>query len=573
MKKYRLELSIGIVFLGLVVAMMWTKLADVNKFVPYALCAAFAIALGAVVTPWGSKQEEESSSEKYAPKYFAQTILWSVVGIAIIVFCAAILGRDRFSKTFDLTERKVNSLSEETEKFLTSLEKPVQIYCVPSNNPAERYCEESQHLRSLYAESSKNVSQTVLSLGNAALLQTVRPSGFARLILISEDKRGEVVGKVSESKLTNAIINMIKSKKTVYFLVGNGEPGLSADGGERSYSNIAQIMKDKAYEVKEHNVSSGDIPADAKMLVAGSATVPYGANVENMLRRFLSRGGHMVLTMNPYRSPGMAKLFSDLGINLQNNLLVGNKGATQFGAQLMQLDALRPPVVLGEFSRESASTSVFSPRDMGIVEAAREMGFATNSDNAGSLVKLKHTKLMSAFNAAPVSLTEEQRNKIALQGALNVNFPAEYDVNKTYNVGVQVEIEKASKLAEGIPAATVAMNGNGTGIGGADATENKTPTADAKKEESKDTAEVIVLGFEVANKFEQVAPANIQILPMAVAHLYRDKDVLSIPTKDFAPKSFNMSRNPSSFLFLFAGFLPISTLLAGVYIWMRRRSA
>jgi hypothetical protein len=51
MKKYRLELSIGIVFLGLVVAMMWTKLADVNKFVPYALCAAFAIALGAVVTP------------------------------------------------------------------------------------------------------------------------------------------------------------------------------------------------------------------------------------------------------------------------------------------------------------------------------------------------------------------------------------------------------------------------------------------------------------------------------------------------------------------------------------------
>ena len=126
------------------------------------------------------------------------------------------------------------------------------------------------------------------------------------------------------------------------------------------------------------------------------------------------------------------------------------------------------------------------------------------------------------------------------------------------------------RLCEGLPAATVAM-GEGGALG--ETKKDGDKAADAATDSSSQTAELVVLGFDVAGRYEGAAPANAQILPLAVAHLYRDKELVSTPTKDFAPKAFNLEKNPGSFLFLFSGFLPIATLLTGFYIWMRRRSA
>jgi len=341
------------------------------------------------------------------------------------------------------------------------------------------------------------------------------------------------------------------------------------DGGERSYAAMAELLKNRAYDVKEHNITAGDLPADASMVVAGSASVPYGPVVENMLRRVLARGGRVFLTINPYRDPGMPKLFEDLGVKLEDTLLVNNRGATPLGAQLAQLDPMRPPMVVGEFSRESAITSVFTPRDIALADGARPLSFTTK-DGGEAGIKVKHTVLMSGFHAAPVSIPFAERNKLALTGPLNLTLPADYDPKKTYAVGLDVEIENPAQLAEGLPASTVAMaDGGSLGEKATDAAKKDGAAAEGEN----GGAELVVLGFDVAGRYEGAAPANSQILPLAIAHLYRDKELVSIPTKDFAPKAFNLEKNPGSFLFLFSGFLPIATLLTGFYIWMRRRSA
>lgn len=573
MKKYKLEFAIGVIFAGLLVALLWSNLTALWKPLPIVLATVAAVVLAGVVMPWGEKKGAglATDSEKYAPKYFAQAIVSSVVGIAVIVGIAGLANRERFSKTFDLTERKVNSLSSETETFLASLEKEVEVWCVPSQNPTERYCEDSMQLRRLFAEKTEKIVMGNVDLSQMAIVQRVKPAGYGRLVLMTRDgaQRSEVVGKVTESKLTNGLINLIKTKKVVYFLVGSGEPSTGMDAGERSYAQVAEILKNRAYDVKEHNITAGDLPADATMVVAGSATVPYNTVVENMLRRVLARGGRVLLTVNPYRDPGMPKLFSDLGITLEDTLLVNNRGATQLGGQLAQLDPMRPPLVVGEFSRESPITSVFSPRDIALADGARPMSF-TSADNGEGGLKLKHTTLMSAFHAAPVPMTAEARTKLPLEGPLGVTPPTDFDPKKTYTVGIDVEIENPAKLAEGLSAATVAM-ADGKGALGTEA--SKTDAAGEKKDPSKENAELVVLGFDLAGRFEGAAPANPQILPLAVSHLYRDKELVSIPTKDFAPKQFNLEKNPGGFLFLFAGFLPIATALTGFYIWMRRRSA
>lgn len=579
MKKYKLEVALLSIFASLIVALLWGTLASRFASLPYLLMGACAIVLAAVLVPWtgksGDGQEEGSDRERYAPKYFAQALVSSVVGIALIIGLAAVLNRERFSKTIDLTERKVNSLSEETTKFISTLDKDVNIYCIPSMEARERYCEENAYLRRLYTETATKIQHGVVDLRDIATLQKIKPTGYSRLVIMSDANRSEIVGKVTESKLTNALINLIKSKKVVYFLVGSGEPSTGLEG-ERNYANLAETLKSRAYEVKEHPITAGELPADAQLVVAGSSTVPYGSVVENILRRFLAKGGRLILTINPYRDPGLGKLFADLGVKLESTLLVHNQGATQLGAQLAQLQPMRPPVVVGEFSRESPITSVLSPRDIALADGARPMSVLQKPAEAAEVagLKLKHTSLMSAFHAAPVTITEEARNKLPLDGSLGVQPDAGYDPKKTFPVALQVEIEGASKLAEGVPAASVAMGGSGTA--GVDTAKDSKDTKDASKDgskEPKDTSEVVVLGFDVAGRYDGAAAGNSQILPLTVAHLYRDKELVSIPTKDFAPRQFDLSKNPASFLFLFAGFLPVATALTGFYIWMRRRSA
>lgn len=566
MKKYRLEISIGLIFALLLVVFLWTNLAAILPQLPIGLVAACVIALISVVAPWPERDAEgrlvTGPIERYAPKEFGMAVAWSVVAIAIIVGLAALLNRERFSRTFDLTQRKVNSLSTETVNVLKELKTDIQIVCIPSQDPRERYCDENAQLRRLYSEQTTKVQHTALSLADRAALQQVRPTGFSRLVLLTKDgNRNEVTGSVTESKLTNGILSLTKSKRTVYFLTGNGEHSTTMEGS-RNYYAVSEFLRNRAYEVVPHKFTE-ELPADAQLVVAGPAKGPYTTIVENMLRRFLARGGRLILILNPYREPGMPKLFADLGIRMDSTLLMSNQGATAFGVQLTQIDPLRPPIAVGDFSRTSEITKPFGVNDIGLADGARALTFAAPEGEA-NVLKLKGTPLMSALHAAPVTLTEEQRNRLPLEGDLRLTPNAGFDPKKTYPVALNVEIESPAKLAEGIPSATLASkDGSGQIAAGKD-------VKDATKD--KVTSEVVVFGFDPV-AFERMLPTTTNLIPLAVAHLYKEKDLISIPTKDFAPKRFKLERNPANYVLLFAFILPLITALSGLYIYIRRRSA
>ena len=548
MKKYRLEIAIGLIFFTLLVGLLWGNLENRFVWLPYALLSVGVLGILGVVIPWPERDEngtlKSEPGERYAPRYFGQSLLASVVGISLLVGLATLLNRERFSRSFDLTKNKINSLSEETITFLGGINENVSIFCIPSLDARENYCAENLYLREFYSQKSSKIKHMTVNLGDMATLQKVAPAGYSRLVLLTDgNKRSEITGQITESKLTNGLVNLIKTKKVVYFLVGSGEPATGVEG-ERSYAVATEILKNRAYEVKEHAITDGPLPADAQMLVVGSAEVAYSAVVEGLLRSFLARGGRLILTVNPFRPLGLHKLMGDLGLSLGEQTLVGNGGATQLGAQLAQLDPMRPPLVLSEFSRETPMTNVFSARDVALAEGAREIHFNEPKGIPG--LKIKATKLVSAQDAAPVTLTDEQRVKIPATGAHNLKPDAGYEPRKKWNVGYLLEVEGASLL--GSP-----------GAAGAKASESKT--------------QIVVWGFPLAGKYDRVAPANAQILPLAVSHLYQDKDLVSIPNKDFAPRQFKTERNPGGYLFLFAGLLPLATALTGFYIGLRRRAA
>jgi ABC-type uncharacterized transport system len=553
MKKHKLEFSIGAIFIAFIVLLMWQSLSILAQLLPIVLLSICIIFILYLVSPFGDKkQKDQQNTEVYAPKYYAQAIISSVIGVAIIVFIAVILNKNNFSRTFDLTSNQINSLSEESYKFLDSLSKPVQIICVPASNPTDNYCDNSVDIINLFAKRSKFiVNAGVLSLADKAMLQKVQPSGFARLVLITDTNKSEVDGVISESRLTNAIINLVRFKKVVYFLSGSGEPSISVDGGiDKNYSDIVTGLHAKAYEVKDWNIKQGNLPQEARVLIAGDNNIPYSEEIQSILQNFIANGGRLVLIVNPYRDQGLDKLYALLNLKLDPILLTLNSN-TALGQQIQKQNLSRPPVIASNFNMESPITrviaQVYGAQAVMPVDGARPISILS-SENSGSPIKTTGTVLLSSYSAAPITITPEARNKIDLNSPFHLSTDVTFDANKAWPLGVDVEINGASHFSQDKPV-------------------NKGMDA------LKDKSEVVVYGFSLVGPYAKAIPISEELLPLTVAHLYQDQELVTIPPRDFTPKQFNLSRNPGAWLPLFAGILPVITAIAGLFIWFKRRSA
>ncbi|WP_186647772.1 Gldg family protein [Fluviispira vulneris] len=551
MKKHKLEFSIATIFLIFVTLLMWENLVLINKYFPIGLVLLGAIVLAYLVSPLGNNKNKENTAEKYAPKYFAQAIISSLIGMCLIIGLAVVLNKNNFSKSFDLTSNKINSLTPESVKILSTLTKPVEIICVPSSNLGENYCDSNIDLLSLYMKTSPqiiNVGQ--LSLTDKAMVQKIQPSGFSRLVLMSGNNKSEIDGVITESKLTNAIINLVKFKKVVYFLSGSGEPSVNPDNSGRSYSDVVSVLQAKSYEVKEWNIKQGNLPQEAKVLIAGDNNLLYGEEVQNILRNFIGFGGRLILLVNPYREQGLERLYTELNLKLDPILLTLNT-STPIGQQLVKQNFSRPPILASNFNPDSPITKVFADvygaQAIMPLDGGRPISILANENPTGKVL-INATNLLSAYSAAPITIAPEVRNKIDLMAPFRLSPDANFDANKIWTIGVNLDISGASNLA-------------------VEKVLNK------ETDPAKDKAQVVVFGFSILGPYARDNPISENLLPITVAHLYQDQELVSIPPRDFTPKQFNMSLYPGRWLPFFAGILPVITAISGLFIWFKRRSA
>ncbi|KAB8028067.1 Gldg family protein [Fluviispira multicolorata] len=552
MKKHKLEFSIAALFLAFITLLMWMNLTFIWKYLPILMLSLCAFSLLYLVLPIGEKRKkDQNNSEQYAPKYFSQAIISSVLGICVIAGIAIILNKSNFSKTFDLTTNKINSLSNESIKVLESLKKPIEVICVPAANMLENYCDSNVDLINLYGKTSNQfINAGQMSLSDKAMVQKIQPSGFARLILMSGTNKSELDGVINESRLTNAIVNLVKFKKIVYFLSGSGEPVLTPDNSGRSYADIVNGLQAKSYEVKEWNIKQGNLPQEAKVLIAGDNNLPYGEETQNILKNFIGFGGRLILIVNPYREQGLDKLYSEINLKLDPILLTLNT-STPIGQQIQKQNYSRQPVLASNFNADSPITKVFA-QVYGVqavmpIDGGRPLSIVM-SDSPNGKVLTNATVLLSAYSAAPITLSAETRNKIDLMAPFRLSPDVVYDANKLWPLAVNVDITGVSNLA-------------------VDKILNK------ETDPAKDKSQVVVFGFGLLGPYSKENPISEELLPITVAHLYQDEELVSIAPRDFTPKQFNMSLYPAAWLPFFAGILPVFTAIAGLFIWFKRRSA
>ena len=137
-----------------------------------------------------------------------------------------------------------------------------------------------------------------------------------------------------EEDVTNALMKLLKGEtKTVYFTNGHGEKKI--DDTERSGLSAARdALAKENYVVKSVNlVTEGKIPDDASVLaIAGPASDPFPNEME-MAQGFLEKGGSVLIMVDPDPAPALADFLGKWSIKPGNNFVVDASGVGRlFGA-------------------------------------------------------------------------------------------------------------------------------------------------------------------------------------------------------------------------------------------------
>lgn len=137
-----------------------------------------------------------------------------------------------------------------------------------------------------------------------------------------------------EEDVTNALMKIVKGeKKTIYFTEGHGEKKIE-DTDRTGYNTARAALEKESYVIKKVNlVSEGKVPADASVLImAGPASEPF-PNEMDLIDAYLNGGGSALIMLDPAPNASITDFMKKWSINVGNNFVLDASGVGRlFGA-------------------------------------------------------------------------------------------------------------------------------------------------------------------------------------------------------------------------------------------------
>jgi ABC-type uncharacterized transport system involved in gliding motility auxiliary subunit len=219
----------------------------------------------------------------------------SVVVVLLILVAANYLSSRR-NKRWDLTENQVNSLSEQTEKVLSGLDAPMKFTLFDQNVNFDRHRERL----SQYDYASDQVSiEYVDGDRDPARAKQHEIQSYPTLVVEYKGKT-EKVTTIGEREITGAVIRAVTGEqRKLYFVQGHGEKDPAGNDGS-GYAGLAGLLKGDNIVVEPLVLTQHkDVPQDATVVAVVGPTADFLDMEIEALRRYLDRGGRLLLMLDP----------------------------------------------------------------------------------------------------------------------------------------------------------------------------------------------------------------------------------------------------------------------------------
>ena len=274
-------------------------------------------------------------------KYGAIATTGVVLAIGVLIAANYILSRQ--NKRWDLTAAQQYSLSDQTRRVLESLASPISVLVFAREEEFPRFRDRLDE----YAYTSPQVTVEYVDVDkNPVRARQYEVQAYGTIIFDYEGRVERVVTD-SEQELTNALIKAVEGEeRTVYFVQGHGERDPNSEANARDgYSVVREALRLDNFGVETVVLAqTGEVPADATVVVVAGPSTDLLPAESNLLRSYLEEGGKVLLMLDPPEleghivQPNLMELAADWGIEIGNDVVVDASGV----GQLLGTDATVP---------------------------------------------------------------------------------------------------------------------------------------------------------------------------------------------------------------------------------------
>jgi ABC-type uncharacterized transport system involved in gliding motility auxiliary subunit len=457
----------------------------------------------------------------------------------------------RYHVRQDFTETGLFTLAPQSQQLVRDLRLPIKVWVFSSEqNPLDR-----EMLENFRRQGKQFSFEYVDPQARPGLAEKFGVKEVGEVYIESPTQnRRQLVQVVNENerlrevRLTNRL-QRITSDRTakVYFLQGHGEHPLEAVEGGMSQA-VAEL-NEKNFTPEPLNLADRkSVPREADVVVvAGAQRALFDTEVE-ALRNFLTRGGNLMLMIDPNTSPNLGGLLTEWGISLDNRLAVDMSGG-----------AMGPAVPLvTEYGKHPIT------QDFG------------NGISFYRLARPLEIKEVPGIEATPLLLTKPYPGSWAESDLQNENlqFNPESDKPGPLTLGVALSRKLTAVPEEPQPTPTpspiASPTASPTASPGASPT---TATQEAPKPTPGEARMVVIGNSDFATNGLLQQQLNGDVFLNSVTWLsQQDTQALSIRPKEAKNRRINLSASQANLLVLLS--VIILPLLgfggAGILWWQRR---
>jgi len=274
---------------------------------------------------------------------------------------------------WDLTSEQVYTVAEETRALIDKMSAPMRI---------EGYFAAGQQQRKVL----KKLVEQMRAAGADVELELIDPNRDPKRaraalvgpesprILVKMGDREERLRLPTEQKLAQAMARLNGSQRTVFVLVGHGEPKLDGEDGD-GFARIARELQGEGLQLAYLDLAKeGRVPAGAAALLWIEPRTPLLAQELRSLSLYLDVGGRLLVAAGAGADEAVNPAIADTGLQLGSGLVVDPQvsGAPEVGgAAAAMVAAYTDHPVVARLAAAGLRTLLTTPAPIEMVRPKR----------------------------------------------------------------------------------------------------------------------------------------------------------------------------------------------------------
>ena len=234
---------------------------------------------------------------------------WILVGL-ILLAGAGVLGLQPIR--IDTTERQQNRLTESSRAALRQVTRDVELIgAFRDNHPIRDVVGE---LFAVYQSESRKIQTRIFDPDRNPDLAREYGIDQVNVILVRAGEARELIDEVEEPAVTQAILRVEDPRRpSICIVLGHGE--VAPD--RQPLNRIRQILREGGLQIESVRLAeTNEVPASASVLVIAGPRTTLTPGEIDAVDRFVSRGGRLLVALEPGFSTGLEPLLLRWGVQM-----------------------------------------------------------------------------------------------------------------------------------------------------------------------------------------------------------------------------------------------------------------